>query len=379
MTSCSENTPDTGGDVSELVTTAASKTDAEVSESETMETTFSQEADVTKEPVIPSVEEYNFSAVVFVRINPEFRLYLDEEMCIMDVECLNADAESVCAEISLDGLPFADGIEEIFEESYQQGFLGNNEEAEITVERIVDESRVEEVQENLEVARVSAQNVVDEYEVDVTLLTAVVNPDNPNSEPETDNPDTQPETDIQVACHTCDGSGQILCPVCNGEGECTCVICAGSGIVTCARCEGTGGTVCDLCGGSGYDPETCAACNGTGNCAYCQGTGIQAVTAGPEEGETWYDTGVIVGYDTCVYCGGTGKCIQCGGNCHFTCHRCGDPNSQDRTAPGSGILTCQDCNGEGTLVCRECEGNGKVMCECGGSGYIPCPECNPVE
>lgn len=69
-----------------------------------------------------------YAAVIHVKINPEFNLYLDSEGCIVYVEYLNEDAADLFETVDLTGQKLADGMETIVGAAEEKGYLtGQNE------------------------------------------------------------------------------------------------------------------------------------------------------------------------------------------------------------------------------------------------------------
>ena len=69
-----------------------------------------------------------YAAVIHVKINPEFNLYVDAEECIVYVEYLNEDAADLFETVDLTGQKLADGMETIVGAAEEKGYLtGQNE------------------------------------------------------------------------------------------------------------------------------------------------------------------------------------------------------------------------------------------------------------
>lgn len=69
-----------------------------------------------------------YVAVIHVKINPEFNLYLNAEESIVYVEYLNADAADLFETVDLTGQKLADGMETIVDAAEEKGYLtGQNE------------------------------------------------------------------------------------------------------------------------------------------------------------------------------------------------------------------------------------------------------------
>lgn len=132
-----------------------------------------------------------------------------------------------------------------------------------------------------------------------------------------------------MQCLTCGGTGRIRCYICGGTGSMQqmmpsygggyyytyrpCTFCVG-GIQTCGVCFGTGVFYYDGGGGgssggssgggsSGGDYVTCKSCGGSGNCKWCNGTGIN----------NSYNDGYCAICQPRLGARGTGNCGTCRG------------------------------------------------------------------
>ncbi|MCR5756061.1 MAG: hypothetical protein K6G30_14775 [Acetatifactor sp.] len=137
-------------------------------------------------------------AVIFVRINPEFRLYLDAEMNILKVDSLNEDAKNVLNEIAIEGLNFDIAVTQIVSEAYQQGFLSDGKNIEISVEEIVNDEVSAIVKTTLVDAETAAVLLLDEKGVASEVYTAIV-------EEEAQKEQASTPAEEQIICKTCDG------------------------------------------------------------------------------------------------------------------------------------------------------------------------------
>ena len=74
------------------------------------------------------------TVVIHITINPEFKLHLDNNGNIAEVEALNADAQAVGSAVQLTGKSCEDAIVLLINETVRQGFLRNGGEIKVTVE-----------------------------------------------------------------------------------------------------------------------------------------------------------------------------------------------------------------------------------------------------
>ena len=86
------------------------------------------EPEETGDDVAALLKNAKYVAVIHVKINPEFNLYLDSEGCIVYVEYLNEDAADLFETVDLTGQKLADGMETIVGAAEEKGYLtGQNE------------------------------------------------------------------------------------------------------------------------------------------------------------------------------------------------------------------------------------------------------------
>ena len=65
----------------------------------------------------------NYVSVVTIKINPEFRIYLDEQMHVLAVEPVNTDAEEMAADEDWADITLGDFMNRIIVTAYEQGYL----------------------------------------------------------------------------------------------------------------------------------------------------------------------------------------------------------------------------------------------------------------
>lgn len=148
----------------------------------------------------------------------------------------------------------------------------------------------------------------------------------------------------------------------------------------CTSCI-NGAAKCTACGGAGSTPNSCSACNGTGQCYHwvcddgCEflGGGCPCCDMTAGECDEWV-------YGTCPECNGTGGgsswCSTCSGTGKQKCSTCNGAGTK-------GMWHCEDgCVFEGGL-CPCCDMNAGECDEwivdtcptCNGTKYKPCSVC----
>ena len=88
------------------------------------------------ELVRPDVKVMAFDApalVVRVTVNPDLELALNHANVILEAKPLNEDAETLLAELDVEGQPYNSGIVTILEEAKNQGFLTDSAKVSISV------------------------------------------------------------------------------------------------------------------------------------------------------------------------------------------------------------------------------------------------------
>jgi len=228
-----------------------------------------------------SVEAKNYAIKYEVKINPEFTVYADEDLCVTEVKAENKDAENLLANVDVSGMAVNEAFEFLTEKAQAEGYMtqekGNT--------------------------------------LDITIV--------------------EKDDEKMPTCHICGGCGTVICQVCHGTGIYgECEPCAGTGIIhfeagpdcwscggsgVCPECDGTGGIVVTNGedGGVVYaaegEPEIgdCPACHGDGICGNCHG-GDYSGESHDEECEGCHGTGIIYcqddlnGYSWCPCCWGSG-------------------------------------------------------------------------
>ena len=208
-----------------------------------------------------------YVAVIHVKINPEFNLYLNAEESIVYVEYLNADAADLFETVDLTGQKLADGMETIVDAAEEKGYLTGQNEVTTDV--------------------VWVQEATDSGKLEKVLQTIS-------------------DSTGKKTCSACGGTG--ICAEC-GDGTLPCKRCHGSLIETCSNCDTSGMQTCPGCKGSGVDATDGSACR------HCGGAGkIVCELCGGSHGKPCsicHGKGVIT--DDCILCHGAKKCTVCGG------------------------------------------------------------------
>jgi len=228
-----------------------------------------------------SAETETYAIKYNVKINPEFTVCADENLCVTEIIAENEDAQVVLDNVDALGLSVSDAFVLLTEEAKEQGYMtqekGNT--------------------------------------VDITIM--------------------EKDEEEMPTCHICGGCGTILCLECNGTGIFgACDMCKGEGSIhieagpQCPFCGGNG--ICHDCGGSGKIVVTngedggvvyvsegvaemgqCPDCHGDGVCSNCHG-GDYSIAAHDIECEGCHGTGIIYchddlnGYRWCPCCWGSG-------------------------------------------------------------------------
>ena len=307
----------------------------------TEQTAAAEEQAETADP-----ETLDYTYRLHIMINPEFRLYLDEQSKVVAVACLNQDAEDLFSETNLTGMDVEQAMPVIIQQAVAKEYLTDGKNITIDLEKSTESGQADTVEQVI-AAAVTAE--LKEQGVDAVLElqdagTPVIIegadtgagdtvPDKTGNSENTDNSDkagnvTESGANNAVPENGTTGSGSAT----NVSQKTKCSACDGTGI--CQECKG-GTAPCKRCGGSLW--ETCGTCGGSGRqtCPGCGGSGVDATSG-----------------TSCRHCGGSG------GN---TCQQCG----------GSGGKSCSICHGKGVISddCILCHGDKKCTV-CGGSGEL---------
>lgn len=307
----------------------------------TEQTAAAEEQAETADP-----ETVDYAYRLHITINPEFRLYLDEQSKVVAVVCLNQDAEDLFSETDLTGMDVENAMPVIIQQAVAKEYLTDGKNITIDLEKSTESGQADTVEQVI-AAAVTAE--LKEQGVDAVLELQDAGtpvaiegadtgagdtvPDKTDNTGNADNPDKAGNVTESGANNAASENGTT------GNGSATnvsqktkCSACDGTGI--CQECKG-GTAPCKRCGGSLW--ETCGTCGGSGRqtCPGCGGSGVDATSG-----------------TSCRHCGGSG------GN---TCQQCG----------GSGGKSCSICHGKGVISddCILCHGDKKCTV-CGGSGEL---------
>lgn len=301
MTGCGNKAQEAAGVETQTEITAAATTEQATAESMQTE---------TADPETP-----DYAYCLHITINPEFRLYLDEQSKVLAVDCMNQDAEDLFSETDLTGADLEEAMPVIIQQAVAKDYLTDGKNITIDVEKSQDPEQADRV-ERVIAAAVTAE--LKEQSVDATLQlqdagtpveTSSVSDKNNSTAPENGNIGNGEATSVsqKTKCTACDGTG--ICQECQG-GTAPCKRCGGTQWETCGTCGGSGRQTCPGCGGSGVDAtdgSACRHCGGSGGstCQQCGGTGGKSCSI-------CNGKGVIS--DDCILCHGDKKCTVCGGS-----------------------------------------------------------------
>lgn len=211
-----------------------------------------------------------YVAVIHVKINPEFNIYLDKDENVVALECLNADAKDAYGKKSFAGKTLDETLQTVVSIAAEKGYMKEDQTVALTITECTTDLNATELQTKMDRMVTEAAK-----EQDITVTTAM----DVSEEVRT----AQKEAGlIKQACSNCNGTGD--CPDCD-DGRMTCPACGGDGIEECGNCFGTGldhGNTCTFCGGA--KTHTCTHCGGVGTAM------------------------------DCPVCGGSFKCVVCGGS-----------------------------------------------------------------
>ena len=288
-----------------------SQVQTDIAVTATEQTAAAEEQAETTDP-----ETLDYAYRLHITINPEFKLYLDEQSKVVAVACLNQDAEDLFSETFLTGMDLEKAMPVIIQQAVAKEYLADGKNITIDLEKSTESGQADTVEQVI-AAAVTAE--LKEQGVDAVLElqdagtpVAIEGADTGAGDTvsdKTDNTGNGSATNVsqKTKCNACDGTG--ICQECKG-GTAPCKRCGGSLWETCGTCGGSGRQTCPGCGGSGVDATSgtsCRHCGGSGGntCQQCGGSGGKSCSI-------CHGKGVIS--DDCILCHGDKKCTVCGGS-----------------------------------------------------------------
>lgn len=128
----------------------------------------------------------NYTSVLLVTINPQFKLYLDENNNVLAVEPVNDDAKTFVSEIDFQNRSFETVVGNILEKANEKGFVKEN--ATVNFEFAEQKSDSENAEDVLQKAAVAAENKANELLIVIVTetkkITQPTSPETPNVESE---------------------------------------------------------------------------------------------------------------------------------------------------------------------------------------------------
>lgn len=132
------------------------------------------------------VKPEQYASVLLVTINPQFRLYLDENGKVLAVEAVNEDAEAIKDAISFENETYETVIKNIVTEANNKGFV--KEDATISLEIVESKETKESKEDILSKAEAEVKTVAAELNIEVKVSVTDITTEN-NTDP-SDNTDT---------------------------------------------------------------------------------------------------------------------------------------------------------------------------------------------
>lgn len=130
------------------------------------------------------VKPDQYASVLLVTINPQFRLYLDEEGKVLAVEAVNKDAEAIKSSISFENETFETVIEAIVTEANKSGFV--KADATIAFEIVESKETDEAKADILAKAEKKTTDIATELEINIKVNISEIVPANDPTTSETE-------------------------------------------------------------------------------------------------------------------------------------------------------------------------------------------------
>ena len=178
-------------------------------------------AEEQAETVDPETLDYAYR--LHIMINPEFRLYLDEQSKVVAVACLNQDAEDLFSETDLTGMDVEKAMPVIIQQAVAKEYLADGKNITIDLEKSTEYGQADTVEQVI-AAAVTAE--LKEQGVDAVLElqdagtpVAIEGADTGAGDTvsdKTDNTGNGSATNVsqKTKCSACDGTG--ICQECKG-------------------------------------------------------------------------------------------------------------------------------------------------------------------
>lgn len=326
------------------------------------------------------------SAVVYLTINPEVALYVDENNFVICGDCLNDDARDAYSNINFYGATIDECTKLVIEAAIDRNYLTSNKDVKVDVAALNDSADTQAIKKT---TRESVNETAAGHNMSVNVVVSDF------------------DGQGKVICFDCDGTGKCVycdtcppCAKCRGTGNIVCEFCH-EGYLTCSFCNGVTESeqfitevmetdveyckvcgfptsekdhICPICHGSGKVP--CHMCGGVGRtfCTECNGKGYHILDKDNSKSE-------------CLRCGGTGlkHCNECDGTgyeprpCPVYCDHPGNMHEFRHELAEVQIDNpnwCRYCQGQGTFLCEVCKGDYSSTCDgCEGTGITPCGMC----
>lgn len=170
------------------------------------------------------VKPERYTSVLLITINPQFRLYLDENGTVLAVEAVNKDAESLIDSIQFENESFETVIETIVTEANKSGFV----KADATIELEIAESKETDKAQTdiLDRAEQKTMDIAETLDINIHVTVGEIKPADVPGETEPDeseNPDpsetegpTEPAHIHSFSAATCTEPGKCDCGATEG-------------------------------------------------------------------------------------------------------------------------------------------------------------------
>lgn len=175
----------------------------------------------------------DYSTVLLITINPQFRLYLDADGNVLAVEAVNKDAEGIVDKLDFKDKDYKTVVENIVSESQKDGFV--KDDVTVNIGIIESKQKVEKKTEMIGALKTAVNDTAKELDINITVDVK------DESEPESTEAETTTATTTTPT--TTKHTHKFSAATCTAPKKCSCGVTSGSALGhnyvngVCSRCN----------------------------------------------------------------------------------------------------------------------------------------------